>query len=180
MQIQKVYIIVKSNVLVVQKVLPMLSQVLNDKDVDFGVLMEQNWISSVKIRHMIQHLNEIKHTAKSIIFSQWTSMLDLVEIALTKANVEYVRFDGSMSRKDRDTTLQKFKNDPDLSVCLFSLKAGGIGLNLTEATTVFMLDPWWNPAIEEQAINRVHRIGQDQPVTIIRYIIKVNSKFIQK
>lgn len=161
-----------SNNSLLTQVLPIWPQVLQNPNCDIETLLEMNWISSAKIDALIRHLRKLDGSTKSIVFSQWVTMLDVVEIALDKAGINYVRFDGSMSRKDRDETLQTFKNNPNISVCLFSLKAGGFGLNLVWATHVFLLDPWWNPAIEEQAINRVHRIGQDKPVTVIRFTIK--------
>jgi SNF2 family DNA or RNA helicase len=99
-------------------------------------------------------------------------MLDLVEIALDKGDIHFVRLDGKMVRKDRDNAIQVFKNDDKIRCCLFSLKAGGVGLNLVWATHVYLLDPWWNPSIEDQAINRVHRIGQERDVVVNRFIIK--------
>jgi DNA repair protein RAD5 len=140
--------------------------------IDVADYMERNWRPSTKITALVEYLNRIKYSEKSVVFSQWTSMLNLCEIALKRAKIKYVRLDGAMQRTAREAAVQNFKNDPTLSVCLISLKVGGVGLNLVWATHVFLLDPWWNPAIEEQAIDRVHRIGQDKPVTVIRFMIK--------
>jgi DNA repair protein RAD16 len=161
-----------SNYEVCRQVLPILPQVLNDIDADIDALMEKNWVGSTKINSLVDQLQELKHTTKSVIFSQWTTMLDLVEIAFDRGHINYVRLDGKMSRKDRDKALHTFRTDPNVHACLFSLKAGGVGLNLVQATHVFLLDPWWNPAVEEQAINRVHRIGQNKPVVVVRFVIK--------
>lgn len=135
--------------------------------------MKQHWRGSTKINSLVSYLkHDVKETTKSVVFSQWTSMLDLVEIALEKSGIRFVRLDGRMQRKDREIAVENFKNDRGVSVCLISLKVGGIGLNLVWATHVFLLDPWWNPAIEQQAIDRVHRIGQEEEVHVIRFVVK--------
>jgi superfamily II DNA or RNA helicase len=105
---------------------------------------------------------------KSLVFSQWTSMLDLLEPRLSERGYGTVRLDGST--RDRAAAVDRFQNDPGVSVFLVSLKAGGTGLNLTAADHVFLFDPWWNPAVEEQAFDRAHRIGQDKPVFVYRLI----------
>jgi SNF2 family DNA or RNA helicase len=135
--------------------------------------MKQHWRGSTKINALVNFLKyEVKETTKSVVFSQWTSMLDLVEIALERNGIRFVRLDGRMQRKDREIAVENFKTDKGVSVCLISLKVGGIGLNLVWATHVFLLDPWWNPAIEQQAIDRVHRIGQEEEVHVIRFVVK--------
>jgi SNF2 family DNA or RNA helicase len=120
----------------------------------------------------LTELNERDPTIKSIVFSQWTSMLNLVEIPLKAAGIRYVRLDGSMSQAHRENSIRSFRSDPNTKVFLVSMKAGGLGLNLTSASHVFLLDPWWNPATEDQAIDRVHRLGQTRPVVVTRFIIK--------
>lgn len=147
----------------------MLSQILN-KSCDIEAFLEKNWIDSTKVTALIENLKKYKGT-KSIIFSQWTTMLDLVEIALDRAKINSSRLDGSMTRKDRDEAIQVFKNDSTVQVCLISLKAGGLGLNLVWASHVYLLDPWWNPFAEEQAIGRIHRFGQENNVSVFRFII---------
>ena len=109
---------------------------------------------------------------KALVFSQWTSMLDLLEPHMASHGFEYVRLDGST--RDRAAVVDRFQTDDDVSVFLVSLKAGGTGLNLTAADHVFLFDPWWNPAVEEQAFDRVHRIGQDKPVFVHR-LVTVNT-----
>jgi DNA repair protein RAD5 len=134
-----------------------------------------NWKSSTKIDALMQELTELNErdpTIKSIVFSQWTSMLNLVEIPLKAAGIRYVRLDGSMSQAHRENSIRSFRSDPNTKVFLVSMKAGGLGLNLTSASHVFLLDPWWNPATEDQAIDRVHRLGQTRPVVVTRFIIK--------
>jgi SNF2 family DNA or RNA helicase len=111
-------------------------------------------------------------TNKSVVFSQWTGMLKLVEMELKKLNIGYAVLDGSMSRKDRTAAMDSFAQQQRISVFLISIRAGGVGLNLTMATRIYILEPHWNPSIEQQAIDRVHRIGQTKPVVAIHYIVK--------
>jgi superfamily II DNA or RNA helicase len=105
---------------------------------------------------------------KVLVFSQWTSLLDLVQPYLQRAEIEFTRLDGST--RDRQGVVDTFQSDDGPPVLLASLKAGGIGLNLTAADHVFLLDPWWNPAAEDQATDRAHRIGQVRPVVVHRLV----------
>jgi DNA repair protein RAD5 len=133
------------------------------------------WKGSTKIKALLADLLEVAKAepeVKSIVFSQWTSMLALVEPALRASGIGHVRLDGSMSAKARENSLHSFKTDPSIKVLLASTRAGGVGLTLTAASRVYLLDPWWNPAAEEQAIDRVHRIGQTRPVVVTRFVIK--------
>jgi superfamily II DNA or RNA helicase len=107
---------------------------------------------------------------KALVFSQWTSLLDLIEPHLADRGLGFVRLDGST--KDRAGVVAQFQDTAGPPVMLLSLKAGGTGLNLTEADHVFLIDPWWNPAVEEQAADRAHRIGQDKPVMIYRLVAR--------
>ena len=113
-----------------------------------------NWRSSKKLDYLVEQLTGLREQegdgAKSVVFSQWTGMLDLVEIALRRAGLEYTRLDGSMSQQRRVDNVQAFAASPKISVLLISLKAGGVGINLTAANHVFLLDMWWNPAVDEQ------------------------------
>ncbi|MCC7541328.1 MAG: DEAD/DEAH box helicase [Deltaproteobacteria bacterium] len=107
---------------------------------------------------------------KVLVFSQFTSLLDLVEPGLDQRGITYERLDGkTVNRAER---VARFQEDPEVRVFLLSLKAGGTGLNLTAADYVYLLDPWWNPAVEAQAIDRAHRIGQDRPVVAYRLIAR--------
>ena len=107
---------------------------------------------------------------KALVFSQWTSLLDLVEPLLDVASIGYTRLDGST--RDRGGVVASFQDEAGPPVLLASLKAGGVGLNLTAADSVFILDPWWNPAAEDQAADRAHRIGQTRPVTVYRLVAR--------
>ncbi|XVF44603.1 hypothetical protein PTKIN_Ptkin02bG0137500 [Pterospermum kingtungense] len=109
---------------------------------------------------------------KAIVFSQWTSMLDLVEHSLHNHSINYRRLDGTMSLAARDRNVKDFNTDPEVTVMLMSLKAGNLGLNMVAACHVILLDLWWNPTTEDQAIDRAHRIGQTRPVTVTRITIK--------
>ncbi len=124
---------------------------------------------SGKIDALLELLREaVDGGHRSLVFSQFTSMLDLIAAALDAAGISRVRLDGST--KDRAAVVDRFQNDPSISVLLVSLKAGGTGLNLTAADTVIHFDPWWNPAAEAQATDRAHRIGQKNVVTSIKLV----------
>ncbi|KAJ7654995.1 SNF2 family DNA-dependent ATPase [Mycena polygramma] len=109
---------------------------------------------------------------KTVVFSQWTSMLDKIEDALEAAGIRYDRLDGTMKRDDRTRAMDALKHDPACEVLLVSLKAGGVGLNLTAAQRVYLMDPYWNPAVENQAVDRIHRLGQKRPVVTVKLIIE--------
>lgn len=109
---------------------------------------------------------------KAIVFSQWTSMLDLVELSLKQCSIQYRRLDGRMTLSSRDRAVKDFNTEPEVTVMLMSLKAGNLGLNMVAACHVILLDLWWNPTTEDQAIDRAHRIGQTRPVTVTRITIK--------
>ena len=135
--------------------------------------------SSAKIAALIAHLKALRQSnpgTKSVVFSQFTSFLDLITPALAQSNIPFLRFDGAMSQKARAAVLLEFASAPAKKnghsmVLLLSLRAGGVGLNLTAAKRVFMMDPWWSFAVEAQAIDRVHRMGQDEEVKVIRFIV---------
>jgi len=109
---------------------------------------------------------------KIVVFSQWTSMLDKIEDALEDAAIGYDRLDGTMKREDRTRAMDALKFDPKCEVLLVSLRAGGVGLNLTAARRVYLMDPYWNPAVENQAVDRIHRLGQTRPVKTIKMIME--------
>jgi non-specific serine/threonine protein kinase len=108
----------------------------------------------------------------ALVFSQFTSYLDLVEQEFHAHHIPYVRLDGSTPTATRKKIVQEFQDGKQPAVFLLSLKAGGQGLNLTKASYVFHLDPWWNPAVENQASDRAHRIGQKQKVSIMRLLMR--------
>lgn len=135
--------------------------------------------SSSKVDLLCDSLDEIiAEGHKALVFSQWTSMLDLVEPALAARGWSFARLDGSTV--DRAGVIARFSDANGPPIFLLSLKAGGTGLNLTAADYVFHLDPWWNPAVEDQATDRAHRIGQERPVVSVRIIAEdtVEEKII--
>ncbi|MBZ0099927.1 MAG: DEAD/DEAH box helicase, partial [Taibaiella sp.] len=127
---------------------------------------------SVKLEELSREITENTGNHKVLIFSQFLSMLSLIRQELEKQKIPYVYFDGSTSATERERAIQQFQNDEDCRVFLISLKAGGIGLNLTAADYVYIVDPWWNPAVEQQAIDRTHRIGQTKNIFAYRLICK--------
>ncbi|KAI1881221.1 hypothetical protein JX265_000047 [Neoarthrinium moseri] len=110
--------------------------------------------------------------SKVVIFSQWTSFLNIIQARLKKAGMTYTRIDGSMVKKNRDAAITALNEDPDTRILLASLQVCSVGLNLVAADTVVLADSWWAPAIEDQAVDRVHRLGQTRPTTIWRLIVE--------
>ena len=134
-----------------------------------GLLPGQEAETSSKIELLIRTLGDvIGNGHKALVFSQWTALLDRVEPHLRAAGQDYVRLDGAT--RDRQAIVDRFQDPDGPPIFLISLRAGGTGLNLTAADHVFLLDPWWNPAVEDQAADRAHRIGQDKPVMVYRVV----------
>lgn len=127
---------------------------------------------SAKIRALIGALRKSPVREKVVVFSQFTGFLDLIENELKYNGFPTLRFDGSLSQKDRVKVLDRFDRDPKPYILLISLKAGGVGLNLVCARQAFIMDPWWSFAIESQAIDRIHRMGQTRDVKVSRFIIQ--------
>ena len=126
---------------------------------------------AAKFELLLPRLAEtIEEGHKSLVFSQFTSLLALLRPRLDSAGITYEYLDGRT--RDRASRVERFQTDPDCRVFLISLKAGGVGLNLTAAEYVFLLDPWWNPAVEAQAIDRAHRIGQSRHVFAYRLLAR--------
>ena len=109
---------------------------------------------------------------KILLFSQFTSVLQKIEEDFKKEDISYLYLDGGTSAKDRVERVKKFNEDSNIKVFLISLKAGGVGLNLTSASVVIHFDPWWNPAVEDQATDRAHRFGQENKVEVIKLVAK--------
>jgi SNF2 family DNA or RNA helicase len=114
--------------------------------------------------------NAVAEGHKVLIFSQFVKHLELVRQYLKNHKIDFAYLDGSST--DRKEQVDRFNKDPNLKVFLISIKAGGLGLNLTEADYVFILDPWWNPAVEAQAVDRAHRIGQKKKVFTYKFITR--------
>ncbi len=139
------------------------SPALLSDDADYGN-------ESAKLDEITREIEENASNHKILIFSQFLKMLDLIKAHLEKNNIPYEYLDGQTT--DRADRVNRFQNDSNCRVFLMSLKAGGVGLNLTEADYVYLIDPWWNPAVEAQAIDRTHRIGQTKKVFAYKMICK--------
>jgi len=136
---------------------------------------------SIKIDELVRELEENTGTHKLLVFSQFTEMLSLIKDELTQKKIVFSYLDGSTPASKRQEAVDKFQQDESIKVFLISLKAGGVGLNLTAADYVYIVDPWWNPAVEQQAIDRTHRIGQTKKVFAYKMICKdtVEEKIVQ-
>jgi hypothetical protein len=136
---------------------------------------------SIKLDELVRELEENMGNHKALVFSQFLGMLALIKQKLEELNIPFVYFDGSTSAADREKAVQDFQNNEETRVFLISLKAGGVGLNLTAADYVYIVDPWWNPAVEQQAIDRTHRIGQTNNIFAYRMICKdtIEDKILQ-
>jgi superfamily II DNA or RNA helicase len=134
-----------------------------------SLLPGQAAASSSKVEALLEALESaVANGHRALVFSQWTSFLDLLGPALEKAGLPFVRLDGQTP--NRGEVVARFQHEEGPPVMLLSLKAGGVGLNLTSADHVFLMDPWWNPAVEAQATDRAHRIGQTRAVNVYRMI----------
>ncbi|EGV66007.1 hypothetical protein CANTEDRAFT_119056 [Yamadazyma tenuis ATCC 10573] len=158
-------------------------KVRDKKDFDFDIYLYDPSKVSSKVQALINHIVTLKDqnlTEPVIVISQFSSYLEIIETELLlrvgEKNIRCLKFVGSLSKIQRQEILEQFNNSAhygnQITVLLLSLKAGGVGLNLTNASRAFMMDPWWSPSIEEQAIDRLHRIGQQKTVKVIRFIMK--------
>jgi non-specific serine/threonine protein kinase len=136
---------------------------------------------SIKLDELAREISENIGQHKALIFSQFLGMLALIKEKLKQQNIPFEYFDGSTSPTDREKAIQNFQNNDECRVFLISLKAGGVGLNLTAADYVYIVDPWWNPAVEQQAIDRTHRIGQTKNIFAYRMICldTIEDKILQ-
>lgn len=145
------------------------------------IVAENYTVPHTKTRALLEDLiankkkseeNPTEPPYKSVIFSGWTSHLDLIQMALQNAGITFTRLDGKMTRTARTAALDAFRDDWKVQVILVSITAGGVGLNLTTANSVYVMEPQFNPAAEAQAIDRVHRLGQKREVRTVRYIMR--------
>ncbi|KAJ7402111.1 helicase-like transcription factor isoform X4 [Pitangus sulphuratus] len=146
-------------------------------DSSSGKKPDQEWISSSKINALMHALIELRRdnpAAKCLVVSQFTTFLSLIENPLKESGFAFTRLDGSMAQKKRVEAIRCFQSNQagSATIMLLSLKAGGVGLNLTAASRVFLMDPAWNPAAEDQCFDRCHRLGQKHNVTITKFIVK--------
>lgn len=136
-----------------------------------SLLPGQKAKTSSKVELLVETLTEsIELGHRALIFSQWTSYLDLIEPELARAGIRFTRLDGTTPNRQR--VVDEFQSENGPEVMLISLKAGGVGLTLTRADHIFLMDPWWNPAVEDQAADRAHRIGQKNPVLIHKLVAR--------
>jgi non-specific serine/threonine protein kinase len=136
---------------------------------------------SIKLEELGREITENIGNHKALIFSQFLGMLSLIKEKLNQLGVPYEYFDGGTTAVDREKAIRNFQDNSEVRVFLISLKAGGVGLNLTAADYVYIVDPWWNPAVEQQAIDRTHRIGQTKNIFAYRMICKdtIEDKILQ-
>ncbi|MFS8082984.1 MAG: DEAD/DEAH box helicase, partial [Ginsengibacter sp.] len=136
---------------------------------------------SIKLEELVREITENIGEHKALVFSQFLGMLALIRGKLKENNIDFEYFDGSTLPLDREKAIKNFQNNENCRVFLISLKAGGVGLNLTAADYVYIVDPWWNPAVEQQAIDRTHRIGQTKNIFAYRMICKdtIEDKIMQ-
>lgn len=136
---------------------------------DVDILKDDN-LTSTKVDAFFEMLPKLE--GKGVVYSQWIGMLDVFEHRCAKEGIKIVRLDGKMDQVDRENSIKLFNEDPEVKLFLVSLKAGGVGLNLTAARWGVLFDPWWNPFVEDQACDRIYRIGQNKEVDIYRFVIK--------
>lgn len=147
-------------------------------------IKSEKFKSSTKIEALMQEINKMiaaNSGSKALVFSQFVSFLELIEWRLKREGISSAKMTGSMPITSRSNIIISFQTDPSLKVLLISLKAGGEGLNLQAADHIFIMDPWWNPAAELQAIQRAHRIGQIRPVYATRLVASdtIEDKIIE-
>ncbi|XP_069104006.1 helicase-like transcription factor [Argopecten irradians] len=151
-------------------------QLQEPEECDDDVITPENWKSSSKVDAVINALVTLRkedNTIRSVVVSQFTSLLSLLEIPLRAQGFRFTRLDGTMNLKTRMRAVEEFMDPSPVAptIMLLSLKAGGVGINLTSASRVFLMDPAWNPAAEEQCFDRCHRLGQKRDVIITKFIV---------
>lgn len=135
--------------------------------------LRKHWQPSAKVTKCVDLLEQFQADGqKTIVFSQFVSLLDLLQVPVSEKGWEFERYDGSMSADERNDAINRFTDKPNTKIMLISLKAGNAGINLVAASRVIILDPFWNPFIEMQAVDRAHRIGQQRPVEVHRILIQ--------
>ncbi|KAL7958743.1 SNF2 family N-terminal domain-containing protein [Trichoderma compactum] len=125
-----------------------------------------------KISMLISDLQNQPHDVKCVVFSSWRTTLEIIEVVLKHACIPCLRFDGKVAQKDRHAVIERFRKDPTIRVLLVTLSCGAVGLTLTEASRAYLMEPHWNPTLEDQALARIHRIGQTKEVNTIRFIVR--------
>ncbi len=135
--------------------------------------LRKNWQTSAKVEKCVELLEKFGNDGqKTIIFSQFVTLLDLLQVPIDEKGWKCLRYDGGMSADRRNKAIEEFTDKADSNIMLISLKAGNSGLNLVAASRVIILDPFWNPYIEMQAVDRAYRIGQQRSVQVHRILIE--------
>ncbi|RYN29109.1 hypothetical protein AA0112_g7382 [Alternaria arborescens] len=124
-----------------------------------------------KVNALVTDLLKQKSGTKSIVFTFWSSALDLIKKGLSRASITFTRYDGNTTPTNRSLALENFREDPNISVILMTISCAAVGLNITAATRAYIMEPQWNPTVEEQALARVHRMGQTKEVTTVRFVM---------
>ncbi|KAG7402596.1 putative global transactivator [Fusarium oxysporum f. sp. rapae] len=127
---------------------------------------------SSKVKALIENIRGLPSGEKCLVFSSWTQTLDDIETGLDQSSIQSMRFDGNVPQEERQSIVDRFKTSHNVCVMLLTLACGAEGLNLTEATRVYLMEPNWNPSVEEQALSRAWRIGQKHPVTTVRLLVR--------
>ncbi|KAF4985603.1 hypothetical protein FDECE_16440 [Fusarium decemcellulare] len=125
-----------------------------------------------KVSALLEDLQKLPGDEKCVVFSTWKMTLNVVEAGLKQSSIPCLRFDGSVSQKDRQGVIDRFRKDPTIRVLLLTLSCGAVGLTLTEASRAYLMEPHWNPTVEDQALARIHRMGQIREVTTVRFIVQ--------
>ncbi|KAH6974576.1 SNF2 family N-terminal domain-containing protein, partial [Ilyonectria sp. MPI-CAGE-AT-0026] len=125
-----------------------------------------------KVEMLLDDLKKQPIDVKSVVFSSWKMTLNIVDAGLKNSSIPSLRYDGSVAQKDRQGVIDRFGNDPSIRVLLLTLTCGAVGLTLTEASRAYLMEPHWNPTLEDQALARIHRIGQTREVTTIRFSVQ--------
>ncbi|KAI1388866.1 SNF2 family N-terminal domain-containing protein [Hypoxylon trugodes] len=125
-----------------------------------------------KIKALLEDIRGVDSNVKCIVFSTWRLTLDLIKAGLDREGIQSIRFDGKVSQKDRPAVVERFESDPNVRVMLLTLSCGAVGLTLTAASRAYLMEPHWNPTLEEQALARIHRLGQTREVTTVRFCVR--------
>ncbi|KAF0315663.1 WD domain-containing protein [Colletotrichum asianum] len=125
-----------------------------------------------KIKALIHDIRKVSSVEKCVVFSSWRLTLDLIKAGLDQECIQSIRFDGKIPQKDRQSVVERFETDPNVRVMLLTLSCGAVGLTLTAASRAYLVEPHWNPTLEEQALARIHRLGQSREVTTVRLCVR--------
>ncbi|EWG53327.1 hypothetical protein FVEG_11783 [Fusarium verticillioides 7600] len=140
-------------------------------DLSVGIPTHSHEIPS-KVAMLLCDLRKQSPQTKCVVFSSWRTTLNVIQASLDREHIPCLRFDGTIMQKERHSVIDRFRNDPHIRVLLLTLTCGAVGLTLTEASRAYLMEPSWNPTLEDQALARIHRIGQTQEVTTLRMFVQ--------